>query len=59
MSLILGLDEAGRGPVIGSLFICGALFEVEDLSKLKEIGVKDSKLLSHKKRIELDRKSVV
>ena len=53
MTLVLGLDEAGRGPVIGSLFICGVVFEEKDLSKLKVLGVKDSKLLLHKKRIEL------
>ena len=53
MTLILGLDEAGKGPVIGSLFICGVVFNENDLEKLKQLGVKDSKLLTHKKRIEL------
>ena len=53
MTLILGVDEAGKGPVIGSLFICGAMFDEKYLPKLKEIGVKDSKLLTHKKRIKL------
>lgn len=56
MTLILGIDEAGRGSVIGSLFIAGVLVEEIDLDKLKEIGVKDSKLLTHKKRIELETK---
>lgn len=56
--LILGIDEAGRGPVIGSLFVAGALFNEEDLDKLKELGVKDSKLLAHKKRIELSKKII-
>jgi len=51
MTLILGLDEAGRGPIIGSLFICGVVFDEKDLDKLKEIGVKDSKLLPHNRRI--------
>ena len=54
--LICGIDEAGRGPVIGSLFIAGALFNESDIPKLKEEGVKDSKLLLHKKRIELSKK---
>ena len=53
MTLVLGLDEAGKGPILGSLFICGTLFDEKDLDKLKELGVKDSKLLAHKKRIEL------
>jgi len=53
MTLICGVDEAGKGPVIGSLFIVGTLFDEKDLPLLKKIGVKDSKLLPHKKRIKL------
>ena len=54
--LTLGIDEAARGPCIGSMFIVGALFEEKQLDKLKEIGVKDSKLLTNEKRIELSKK---
>jgi len=54
--LILGIDEAGKGPCIGSMFIVGAMFEEKNLDELKNIGVKDSKLLIHKKRIELGEK---
>ena len=50
---ILGIDEAGRGPVIGSLFMAGVVINKEDEITLKEWGVKDSKLLSPKKREEL------
>ena len=50
---ILGIDEAGRGPVIGPLIIAGVMVEEGDESKFK--GVKDSKLLSHGKRVELDK----
>ena len=53
MVLICGIDETGRGPIIGSLFIAGVSVEEKYLAKLKTLGVKDSKLLSHKKRIEL------
>ena len=53
MVLILGIDEAGRGPVIGSLFIAGVYLDESKEDKLKEIKVKDSKLLSKKKRFEL------
>ncbi len=56
MALILGIDEAGRGPVIGPLVIAGALIEENKLTNLKEIGVKDSKLLSPKKRREIANK---
>ena len=51
---ILGIDEAGRGPVIGPLILAGVM--IEEGSENKIDGVKDSKLLSHKKRIILDKK---
>jgi len=47
---IAGVDDAGRGAVIGPLVIAGVLVEKGDLSKLKLLGVKDSKLLSPRKR---------
>ncbi len=53
MTLLAGIDEAGRGPIIGSLFIAGILINEEDSARLKTIGAKDSKLLLHKKRITL------
>ena len=48
--LIAGIDEAGRGCVIGPLVIAGILMKEENLPALTYIGVKDSKLLSAKKR---------
>ena len=48
--LVAGVDEAGRGPVIGPLVIAGVMFEEADLSKLIDLGVKDSKLLTSQKR---------
>jgi ribonuclease HII len=48
--LIAGIDEAGRGPLIGSLFIAGVLIEKDYEEKLKAIGVKDSKLLTEPQR---------
>jgi len=48
--LIAGVDEAGRGCVIGPLVIAGVLVKQENLKALKQLGVKDSKLLSPKKR---------
>ena len=52
-SIICGIDEAGRGPVIGPLILCGVCFEESQLPFLKEIGVRDSKKLSPKRRKEL------
>jgi len=53
MGYLLGIDEAGKGPVIGPLVICGCLIEEEREDELKKIGVKDSKLLFPKKREKL------
>ena len=50
---IAGIDDAGRGAVIGPLIIAGVLVEDEDLSLLTDLGVKDSKLLSPDKREHL------
>lgn len=48
--LVAGVDDAGRGAVIGPLVIAGVLVRDGDLLKLKELGVKDSKLLSPHRR---------
>ena len=56
MVFICGIDEAGKGPVIGNLVIVGVLIEENNISKLEKMGVKDSKLLTHKKRIFLSEK---
>ncbi len=54
--LTLGIDESARGPCIGAMFLVGALFEEDKLLTLKELGVKDSKLLTHRKRVWLAEK---
>ncbi|MBI4214997.1 ribonuclease HII [archaeon] len=53
--LKLGIDEAGRGPVIGSMFIAGVLVDELDEPHLKQAGVKDSKQLTPQKRALLER----
>lgn len=47
---VAGVDEAGRGCVIGPLVVAGVLVAEENLPLLSRLGVKDSKLLSPKKR---------
>ena len=49
----IGIDEAGRGPVIGPLVVCSVAMPRSDIKQLTEIGVKDSKDLSAKKREEI------
>ena len=50
---VAGVDEAGRGPVLGPMVIPSASFEETDLEELKKIGVKDSKRLTKRKRESL------
>jgi len=50
MTLLCGIDEAGKGPVIGPLVVCGITIKAEDEHKLKTLGVNDSKLLSPRRR---------
>ena len=52
------MDEAGRGPVIGPMVICGVLAERTGIIKLKELGVRDSKTLTQKSRKDL-RKEII
>src|SRR3989344_6460900 len=56
MAKILGIDEAGRGAVIGPLAICGALIAEKKFSELVKLRVKDSKLLSPLQRETLEPK---
>ncbi len=48
--LILGIDDAGRGPVIGPMVLAGCLVEEETGREFRKIGVKDSKQLTDKRR---------
>jgi ribonuclease HII len=48
--LICGIDEAGRGSVIGPLIIAGISIKKSNIKKLEGIGVRDSKALTRNKR---------
>lgn len=48
---ICGVDEAGKGPVLGPMVIAGVA--CSDLKDLAELGVMDSKVLSPKRRESL------
>lgn len=50
MTLILGIDEAGRGPVIGPMVMCGLLVDEKGEKKLESMGAKDSKMLTREQR---------
>ncbi len=51
--LLIGIDDAGRGPVLGPMILAGVLMNSEQESIVKEAGAKDSKLLVHEKRVAL------
>ena len=47
---ICGVDDAGRGSMIGPMVIAGISIEKKIIPKLRKLGVRDSKKLSSKKR---------
>ena len=47
---ICGVDDAGRGSMIGPMVIAGISIEKKNIPKLRKLGVRDSKKLSPKKR---------
>ena len=48
--IICGVDDAGRGSMIGPLVISGVTIDKKNVKKLRSIGVQDSKKLSPKTR---------
>ncbi|MCS5528842.1 MAG: ribonuclease HII [Nitrosopumilus sp.] len=55
---ICGIDDAGRGSMLGPLVIAGISLEKKNLRKLTSLGVKDSKKLSPKSREILYKKII-
>lgn len=53
MVMICGIDEAGRGPAIGPLVVCGVLIDEEKETLLQQIGARDSKTLAPGRREKL------
>jgi ribonuclease HII len=55
MDLILGIDDAGRGPVIGPMILAGCLMDKKYDSELRKLGVRDSKDLTELRREFLEK----
>jgi len=53
---LIGIDDAGRGPVIGPMVLAGILINEKEEKEITELGAKDSKLLLSKKRREIRNK---
>lgn len=51
--LVLGIDEAGRGPVLGPMILGAVCGKWKDMPWLAGLGVKDSKKLSDPQRHNL------
>ncbi len=52
---VAGVDEAGRGCAIGPLVVAGASFYPSDVETLRDMGVRDSKKLTPKRREALSK----
>jgi len=50
---VIGVDDAGRGVLVGPMVVAGILATGEQLEKLKALGVKDSKKLSERQLVAL------
>lgn len=51
--ILCGADEAGRGAILGPLVVSIVAVKSSGVRKLSDIGVRDSKLLSDKRRRQL------
>jgi len=51
--LTLGIDDAGRGPVIGPMILAGCLVDEEIEKEFRKLGVKDSKKILPARREKL------
>jgi len=54
--IIAGVDEAGRGSILGPLVVAGIRINGSKLKQLRLLGVKDSKKLAPRTREELYKK---
>ena len=55
---ICGVDEAGRGSMVGPLVVAGITISKSKISQLKKLGVRDSKKLSPAARERLYKKII-
>jgi ribonuclease HII len=51
--MLVGIDEAGRGPVLGPLVVCGVAVVEDNREALESLRLKDSKKYSRLQREEL------
>jgi len=54
---VCGVDEAGRGSLVGPLVIAGVSINRSKIRKLKSMGIRDSKKLTPSQREKLYKKN--
>lgn len=50
---VLGIDEAGKGPVIGPMCVAGVMIDESKLNTFRNLGVRDSKQMTAKRREQM------
>lgn len=53
---VAGVDEVGRGPLAGPIVSCAVILDLNASTEELLLEIKDSKQLSHEKRVELAKK---
>lgn len=51
--IVIGIDEAGRGPVLGSLIYCAAFWPADQNEEISKLGFDDSKKVAEGERDRL------
>ena len=55
MSLVIGVDEAGRGPVLGPMVMVGLCIGASERPYLQQLGVQDSKVFGSSQKAKEQR----
>jgi len=53
--MILGIDDAGRGPIIGPMILAGVLLTKKQEEILKENDIRDSKMVTQSSRLVMEK----
>ncbi len=53
MAKLIGIDDAGRGPVLGPMILAGVLIDESEEKDFATMGAKDSKLLTPVRRKQI------
>jgi len=59
MKRLIGIDEAGRGPVLGPLVMAGVAITFEQEAELQKFGIQDSKKYGSGKKAKMARLAAV